>query len=214
MDVTPLNVGSFLVRCFGTQDVHSAELLLLKCTRSPSRSILSLKGCLKSCHRLPSSSLSLFAAMQRRRCAYMNSIKLDRIDAPHFKMFLPLASNFRLLAPFWSGADHRDFHHMASTNNYFASFRWWDRICRTDEKALNLLLASVDVVSSNAAQHARCYEPLTDVRASKWETGSPLKLFCCSGRTSAYSSSNRRQLWSMFRTRDLSMLLTAQLRVH
>jgi len=36
--------------------------------------------------------------------------------------------------PFWSGADHHDFHHMAFTNNYATSFRWWDRICGTDDK--------------------------------------------------------------------------------
>ncbi|KAK2465971.1 hypothetical protein APHAL10511_001612 [Amanita phalloides] len=36
--------------------------------------------------------------------------------------------------PFWSGADHHDFHHMAFTNNYSTSFRWWDRIFGTDDK--------------------------------------------------------------------------------
>jgi methylsterol monooxygenase len=38
------------------------------------------------------------------------------------------------IIPFWSGADHHDFHHMAFTNNYATSFRWWDRICGTDKK--------------------------------------------------------------------------------
>ncbi|KAG6826697.1 hypothetical protein H0H92_014813 [Tricholoma furcatifolium] len=38
------------------------------------------------------------------------------------------------ILPFWSGAEHHDFHHMAFTNNYSASFRWWDRICGTDDK--------------------------------------------------------------------------------
>jgi methylsterol monooxygenase len=37
------------------------------------------------------------------------------------------------IIPFWSGADHHDFHHMAFTNNYATSFRWWDRICGTDK---------------------------------------------------------------------------------
>ncbi|KAJ7243658.1 C4-methyl sterol oxidase [Mycena rebaudengoi] len=36
--------------------------------------------------------------------------------------------------PFWSGAEHHDFHHMAFTNNFSTSFRWWDRILGTDDK--------------------------------------------------------------------------------
>lgn len=40
------------------------------------------------------------------------------------------------ILPFWSGADHHDFHHMAFTNNYSTSFRWWDRIFGTDDKYL------------------------------------------------------------------------------
>lgn len=38
------------------------------------------------------------------------------------------------ILPFWSGADHHDFHHMAFTNNFSTSFRWWDHICGTDTK--------------------------------------------------------------------------------
>ena len=38
------------------------------------------------------------------------------------------------ILPFWSGAEHHDFHHMAFTNNYSTSFRWWDRIFGTDDK--------------------------------------------------------------------------------
>jgi methylsterol monooxygenase len=38
------------------------------------------------------------------------------------------------IIPFWSGADHHDFHHMAFTNNYATSFRWCDRIFGTDKK--------------------------------------------------------------------------------
>ncbi|KAF9530672.1 C4-methyl sterol oxidase [Crepidotus variabilis] len=38
------------------------------------------------------------------------------------------------IIPFWSGAEHHDFHHMAFVNNYSTSFRWWDRICGTDKK--------------------------------------------------------------------------------
>ncbi|GLB37040.1 putative sterol desaturase family protein [Lyophyllum shimeji] len=40
------------------------------------------------------------------------------------------------ILPFWSGAEHHDFHHMAFTNNFSTSFRWWDRICGTDDKYL------------------------------------------------------------------------------
>ena len=38
------------------------------------------------------------------------------------------------ILPFWSGAEHHDFHHMAFTNNFSTSFRWWDRIFGTDIK--------------------------------------------------------------------------------
>ncbi|KAF8896860.1 C-4 methyl sterol oxidase [Gymnopilus junonius] len=38
------------------------------------------------------------------------------------------------IVPFWSGAEHHDFHHMAFTNNFSTSFRWWDRIFGTDDK--------------------------------------------------------------------------------
>ncbi|KAF8804072.1 C4-methyl sterol oxidase [Phlegmacium glaucopus] len=38
------------------------------------------------------------------------------------------------IIPFWSGAEHHDFHHMAFTNNFSTSFRWWDRIFGTDVK--------------------------------------------------------------------------------
>ncbi|KAJ3760905.1 hypothetical protein EV360DRAFT_80723 [Lentinula raphanica] len=40
------------------------------------------------------------------------------------------------ILPFWSGAEHHDFHHMAFTNNYSTSFRWWDRLFGTDDKYL------------------------------------------------------------------------------
>ncbi|KAG9084785.1 C-4 sterol methyl oxidase [Ceratobasidium sp. 370] len=36
--------------------------------------------------------------------------------------------------PFWSGADHHDFHHMAFVNNYSTSFRWLDYMFGTDDK--------------------------------------------------------------------------------
>ncbi|CED83720.1 c-4 methyl sterol oxidase [Phaffia rhodozyma] len=36
--------------------------------------------------------------------------------------------------PFWSGAEHHDYHHMAFVNNYSTSFRWWDHLLGTDDK--------------------------------------------------------------------------------
>ena len=38
------------------------------------------------------------------------------------------------IVPFWSGAEHHDFHHMAFTNNFSTSFRWWDWAFGTDTK--------------------------------------------------------------------------------
>ncbi|EEB07894.1 C-4 methylsterol oxidase [Schizosaccharomyces japonicus yFS275] len=35
--------------------------------------------------------------------------------------------------PFWAGADHHDYHHMAFKDNFASSFRWWDRTLRTDQ---------------------------------------------------------------------------------
>ncbi|KAJ1922012.1 C-4 sterol methyl oxidase [Mycoemilia scoparia] len=36
--------------------------------------------------------------------------------------------------PFWAGADHHDYHHMAFVNNFSSSFRWWDTLFGTDVK--------------------------------------------------------------------------------
>ncbi|KAF9981294.1 C-4 sterol methyl oxidase [Modicella reniformis] len=38
--------------------------------------------------------------------------------------------------PFWSGSEHHDYHHMAFTNNFATSFRWWDHIFGTNNKYL------------------------------------------------------------------------------
>jgi methylsterol monooxygenase len=40
------------------------------------------------------------------------------------------------ILPFWAGAEHHDFHHMAFVNNYSTSFRWLDRLFGTDTKYL------------------------------------------------------------------------------
>lgn len=34
--------------------------------------------------------------------------------------------------PFWAGADHHDYHHMAFLGCYSTSFRWWDHLMATD----------------------------------------------------------------------------------
>ncbi|KAF8968216.1 C-4 sterol methyl oxidase [Entomortierella lignicola] len=38
--------------------------------------------------------------------------------------------------PGWSGSEHHDYHHMAFTNNFSTSFRWWDHIFGTNKKYL------------------------------------------------------------------------------
>lgn len=42
--------------------------------------------------------------------------------------------SLRHFLPFWAGADHHDFHHMAFVNCYSTSFRWWDFCLGTDNK--------------------------------------------------------------------------------
>jgi len=41
---------------------------------------------------------------------------------------------FKNLIPFWSGADHHDYHHQAFVGCYSTSFRWWDFWMGTDVK--------------------------------------------------------------------------------
>lgn len=36
--------------------------------------------------------------------------------------------------PFWAGASHHDYHHMAFVDNFASTFRWWDRIFGTDHR--------------------------------------------------------------------------------
>ncbi|OCH85077.1 C4-methyl sterol oxidase [Obba rivulosa] len=38
------------------------------------------------------------------------------------------------ILPFWSGAEHHDFHHMAFVNNFSTSFRWCDWLFGTDDR--------------------------------------------------------------------------------
>ncbi|CAG8468331.1 9430_t:CDS:2, partial [Ambispora gerdemannii] len=42
--------------------------------------------------------------------------------------------SLRNFVPFWAGAEHHDYHHMAFVNCYSTSFRWWDYLCGTDSK--------------------------------------------------------------------------------
>ncbi|KAJ2005810.1 C-4 sterol methyl oxidase [Coemansia thaxteri] len=36
--------------------------------------------------------------------------------------------------PFWAGASHHDYHHMAFVDNFASTFRWWDSIFGTDRR--------------------------------------------------------------------------------
>lgn len=40
--------------------------------------------------------------------------------------------SLRNILPFWAGADHHDYHHMAFLGCYSTSFRWWDHFMGTD----------------------------------------------------------------------------------
>ncbi|KAI9318664.1 hypothetical protein BX666DRAFT_1930369 [Dichotomocladium elegans] len=42
--------------------------------------------------------------------------------------------SLRHFLPFWTGADHHDYHHQAFVGNYGSSFRWWDYLFGTDAK--------------------------------------------------------------------------------
>lgn len=64
---------------------------------------------------------------------YSNYYTVDDTNA-HSNVDFPWS--LQHILPFWSGADHHDFHHMAFTNNYSTSFRWWDRMLGTDDKYL------------------------------------------------------------------------------
>ncbi|ORX71168.1 C-4 methylsterol oxidase [Linderina pennispora] len=44
----------------------------------------------------------------------------------------PWAMNHWL--PFWAGAAHHDYHHMAFVDNFASTFRWWDRVFGTDRR--------------------------------------------------------------------------------
>ncbi|KAF7328927.1 Methylsterol monooxygenase [Mycena venus] len=59
--------------------------------------------------------------------------------------------------PFWSGAEHHDFHHMAFTNNFSTSFRWWDRMLGTDTKYLEYRarVKAAKAAIKNASQDER-----------------------------------------------------------
>ncbi|KAJ2781031.1 C-4 sterol methyl oxidase [Coemansia javaensis] len=36
--------------------------------------------------------------------------------------------------PFWAGAAHHDYHHMAFVDNFASTFSWWDRVFGTDRR--------------------------------------------------------------------------------
>ena len=59
-------------------------------------------------------------------------LRLFQAIEAHSGYDFPWGTRFWL--PFWSGAEHHDFHHMAFVNNYSTSFRWWDHMLGTDTK--------------------------------------------------------------------------------
>lgn len=59
--------------------------------------------------------------------------------------------SLRHFIPFWAGADHHDFHHMAFVNCYSTSFRWWDHFLGTDNK---YKAYKARVAKANAADRA------------------------------------------------------------
>ncbi|KAG5634899.1 hypothetical protein H0H81_000398 [Sphagnurus paluster] len=90
------------------------------------------------------------------------------------------------IPPFWSGAEHHDFHHMAFTNNFSTSFRWWDRICGADMKyqeyRARVLVAKKAMVNASKEQRdAMELKLMTEVEAeglraeAEAEGRSPLK---------------------------------------
>eukprot|EP01117_Protostelium_nocturnum_P011572 TRINITY_DN419_c0_g1_i1.p1 TRINITY_DN419_c0_g1~~TRINITY_DN419_c0_g1_i1.p1 ORF type:complete len:285 (+),score=101.43 TRINITY_DN419_c0_g1_i1:155-1009(+) len=63
--------------------------------------------------------------------AWMSFRLFQTIEA-HSGYEFPIS--LRTIVPFWSGADHHDYHHQAFVNCYSTSFRWWDHIMGTDLK--------------------------------------------------------------------------------
>ncbi|KAF8752773.1 sterol oxidase [Rhizoctonia solani] len=75
----------------------------------------------------PAEVLILERARSADRCCTAGSPKTCT-----FSPYFPWSLN--RIIPFWSGADHHDFHHMAFVNNYSTSFRWLDYMFGTDDK--------------------------------------------------------------------------------
>lgn len=78
--------------------------------------------------------------------------------------------SLRHILPFWSGAEHHDFHHMSFTNNYSTSFRWWDYIFGTDVKyrAYRKRLEAIKAAMKNKSEaelHAAEQKLLEEVEA-------------------------------------------------
>ena len=61
------------------------------------------------------------------------------------------------ILPFWAGAEHHDFHHMAFVNNFATSFRWCDHLAGTDAKyrAYKARLNAIKAKGLSAEEYAR-----------------------------------------------------------
>jgi sterol desaturase/sphingolipid hydroxylase (fatty acid hydroxylase superfamily) len=98
-------IGGPLLFCYFTQNLHIVTVLIWI-------------------------TLRLFQAVD----AHSGYGKSPQPLLPYLSHRIDFSWSLQHIMPFWSGADHHDFHHMAFTNNYATSFRWWDRICGTDKK--------------------------------------------------------------------------------
>ena len=76
-------------------------------------------------HTYSSDSIDLVA---RSLKLYICFTKL--FDALFYSLDFPWS--LRHFIPFWAGAEHHDYHHMAFVNCFSTSFRWWDYMMGTD----------------------------------------------------------------------------------
>ncbi|KIK68857.1 hypothetical protein GYMLUDRAFT_67567 [Collybiopsis luxurians FD-317 M1] len=72
--------------------------------------------------------------------------------------------------PFWAGADHHDFHHLAFTDNFATSFRWWDSIFGTDKK-YRAYRARVEAAKAKAATPEEFYKAEQEINANVLSEG-------------------------------------------
>ena len=72
------------------------------------------------------------------------------------------------IIPFWSGAEHHDFHHMAFVNNFSTSFRWCDRLFGTDTK-YRAYRARLDAAKKAGMSREDAYATVQRSAMATWE---------------------------------------------